>query len=612
MREQQVYIQLKDDNGVQLGILKISAIDYFGNEDDSEFISINDDIKLRNVDIVNSTDNISPIQYCSNYSDYFANLTFLEETDYQILFESDNFEDNIDVLYYITTINPSFFKSFRFPLSDEKLVRLAGNLNFRSYVGKSFLDVKKEDIKSQPIAIEVRSKKIDYFNQYPQMIADLSKYSSNLFFDMDSALFQEFDLDNRQKTIYYEDFMFLEYLFREENLPTTFEYLVRNLYSRLENYKNVVPFSLASNISEVELVDMVSKPGNFYKTENFSLLPNFNGFAPLEIEESVHMDTIDIAENRFLKYFLENIYELIEKMLASSKEGYIKDKLLFFNDLILTYLTNNIFRDISSLDFIPYNSQVLQKKEGYRDIFNYYLMFEFAFKLNWKDLSDNFKGFEKKLSELYEYWCYFKLLDVLDQMSSNSINLEDVFRINKNNWEISLKKGQLSLNHFDINYKGKSIEIDLFYNLLFTERSKHKSYSLAFKPDYTLLIKIDENSYFIHFDAKYRSEIEIVDFYDKIRNKSDVEIEKQVDKYNADEELKYSFKYGDIYKMHTYKDSILKTEGAYILYPGDESKIFKENDLIIPSVGALSLNPGNKVDEDNLAIFIRKLIESLI
>ena len=28
------------------------------------------------------------------------------------------------------------------------------------------------------------------------------------------------------------------------------------------------------------------------------------------------------------------------------------------------------------------------------------------------------------------------------------------------------------------------------------------------------------------------------------------------------------FKNGDIYKMHTYKDSILKSHGAYVLYPG--------------------------------------------
>ena len=28
----------------------------------------------------------------------------------------------------------------------------------------------------------------------------------------------------------------------------------------------------------------------------------------------------------------------------------------------------------------------------------------------------------------------------------------------------------------------------------------------------------------------------------------------------------------DVYKMHTYKDAITKTEGAYVLYPGEIPK----------------------------------------
>ena len=75
-----------------------------------------------------------------------------------------------------------------------------------------------------------------------------------------------------------------------------------------------------------------------------------------------------------------------------------------------------------------------------------------------------------------------------------------------------------------------------------------------------------------------------------------------------------SIKNGDIYKMHTYKDSILKTEGSYVLYPGNVHKLFKEdNDLIIPSVGAFPLAPGNGGDEEyNLSIFIKNVIRSLI
>lgn len=67
-------------------------------------------------------------------------------------------------------------------------------------------------------------------------------------------------------------------------------------------------------------------------------------------------------------------------------------------------------------------------------------MFEFSFKLSWDELNNQFKGFEKKLSELYEYWCYFKILKVLNEMSISKVDFEDVFEINKNNWSMDIKK----------------------------------------------------------------------------------------------------------------------------------------------------------------------------
>ena len=155
------------------------------------------------------------------------------------------------------------------------------------------------------------------------------------------------------------------------------------------------------------------------------------------------------------------------------------------------------------------------------------------------------------------------------------------------------------------------IKIDLFYNLRFSDKSQYRSYSLAFRPDYTLLVTIGKHNYYIHFDAKYRSELEISDFYSKIN--SETGLDEEIDKRDALEEKDYIFKDGDIYKMHTYKDSILKTEGSYVLYPGSITKRFKESDLIIPSVGAFSLTPGNDdVEEDNLEIFIKEVLKTLL
>ncbi len=609
MIEQKVTIELRNNLG-GVGTLHISAIN--PKDTRESYHSINNYLTLENVDLVEKPDNVTPIQYCNNYS---THLMLLEETDYQILFESKDVDASYEILHSLVKMNDKFFNEFRFSLKEFEKYKVVGTLNFKSYVGKSFLDVKKNGYLSNKIPIEVRSKKIDYFNQYSAMIAELSQYALGIIFETNSPLYQEFEIDYKNKTTYYEDFMFLEYLFRPENLPSIFEYLSKNLYSRLEEYDEVVPTSFASNIGGDELINILNNPDKLQKTDSDIKLANYlNGFLPLEVDEISYKDSVDVAENRFLKYFLELIRDLIEKLLANSKEGYIQDKLRFFDEEVIYYLSNKLFTDIGTLDYIPYNSQVLQKKEGYRDIFQFFLMLEFSFKLSWDNLNNQFKGFEKKLSELYEYWCYFKILKVLNELSISKVDFEDVFEVNKDNWSMDIKRGVKSIKTFNLNLFDKEIRIEFFYNKTFSNNTKYKSYSLAFRPDYSLLIHIGGKEYFIHFDAKYRSELEVINFYNKIGDKTFAQIENEVNSRDSNEEKNRIFKDGDIYKMHTYKDSILKTEGSYVLYPGNVHKLFRQvEDLIIPSVGAFPLAPGNGGDEEyNLAIFIKNVIKSLI
>ena len=180
MIEQKIIIRLRDENSKELGILTISSIDYKANKYYSNNISSL--ITLENIPMVEDVDNETPIQYWHNNSSNFANLMFLEETEYQILFESDDADASYEVLYSLTKINNNHFKPFRFSLGDNKNYKIAGTLNFRSYVGKSYLDIKKNGKLSIKVPIEVRSKKIDYINQYSSMIADLSQQKKKILF----------------------------------------------------------------------------------------------------------------------------------------------------------------------------------------------------------------------------------------------------------------------------------------------------------------------------------------------------------------------------------------------------------------------------------------------
>ena len=112
MIEQKVIIQLTDEDSNPLGTLTVSSMDYKGVGESKDNIS--NFISLINVPLVDKPDNLTPIQYCPEIGANFSKLMFLEETEYQVLFESSDAKASYDVLYSLIKINDSHFKEFRF------------------------------------------------------------------------------------------------------------------------------------------------------------------------------------------------------------------------------------------------------------------------------------------------------------------------------------------------------------------------------------------------------------------------------------------------------------------------------------------------------------------
>ncbi len=148
---------------------------------------------------------IESLEYCPYY-DNLSEIMLLEETEYQVLIEGAPDAE-------FTPSSGDVFRRIRFDFAG----KTAGILNFRSYAGKSFLGI-RTDHGTEEIPVEVRSKKINYHEQYPAMLADLSEEISSIILESDSSTFQLFSPEDKKKGTLYEDFLLLEYFFRPENL----------------------------------------------------------------------------------------------------------------------------------------------------------------------------------------------------------------------------------------------------------------------------------------------------------------------------------------------------------------------------------------------------------
>jgi hypothetical protein len=252
-----------------------------------------------------------------------------------------------------------------------------------------------------------------------------------------------------------------------------------------------------------------------------------NEYTPEKVFENRPYDSYDNLENRFVKHFLEELLLWCNKIIDEYNDKLELNAIRDIKSMLMDYLNNPIFADVKSLDIIPYNSQVLQKREGYKDAFMLWLRFK-AYSPFFEVLKDAIDN--KDIATLYEYYCFFKLIEELDEFNNAKLNID------------YKPTGELRENVY------ASIgSLRIYYN---KEFKYPNSYSISVKPDFSIYI---DNELIGVFDAKFRL------------TSNDLEPE--------DNDNDTFAKSDDIYKMHAYRDA-LKIRFAVILYPGDKSRFF--------------------------------------
>jgi predicted component of viral defense system (DUF524 family) len=261
-----------------------------------------------------------------------------------------------------------------------------------------------------------------------------------------------------------------------------------------------------------------------------------------------------------------------------------------------------------------------------------------SLELPWKRaeyLADGLIGDIRPISELYEYWCFFKLRRTLSELAQAELPQDgSLISFKDGGLEIKLLKGQRSRVSFLYRQDpGRSMTLNLFYNRRFSRPTRelatwHGSYTAKFDPDYSVEIIVNEGTgiqrHWLHFDAKYR--LENLDVPDLEQNADESEEEHASD---YEMELTRVHRQDDLFKMHTYRDGILSSRGAYILFPGDgvgsrtegkAANLFVRHPSAFggspaysfPSVGAFDLCPGR--DSAQIVVlkdFIKGVLDGL-
>ncbi|WP_162051201.1 DUF2357 domain-containing protein [Lentimonas sp. CC4] len=497
----------------------------------------------------------------------------------------------------------------------------SGEFKVVNHLGMAAFAITSHEFRPLTLSFEIISRKFDFETEYRQMTEEIAEFCQQLLLSWEAPTSLSFSADSTNESkLLLEQFLFLRHFMNEERLSRLLEAIDRNPHSKLIKESNWVPTGTARS--------------NDYLSDPVRMLRGWQGASdnrrPAEVCDVRKKDTYDTAPNQFIKFALTTFRQLCADVSAVKwkepcKVSSVGIEAHEMMDALDALLARRFFNEVSRMQRLPLDNQTLQKREGYREVLQAWLLTQAAATLNWEGEQECYSGSTRDVATLYEYWIFIKLHELLksiDGMSEaeSEVELDDFISENNGQLTINLKSGKQSRSRFEWNDPHTALKVDLHYERTFSYNegaTQSGSYSRRFRPDYTLSIfpanytsekaaEEDGKVAHLHFDAKYRAE-DIT----KVFGQTEIS-EKEISEEKRDSKAERTYKRGDLLKMHTYNDALRHTIGSYVLYPGTNDKEAEQLSKfheIAPGVGAMVMKPGNDACIETLKDFILDVFE---
>ena len=498
-----------------------------------------------------------------------------------------------------------------------------GTLSTGIYVGHLSLKVVEVNTRTYigQVDLEIQSTKAEYRSDYRQMLDEIAGYYTDLVLQQGSPVSQHLEInqDCSSQTL-YQRFSFVRSLIDSESFAEAIHKIISNpvrkwtdanIEKNIAGIKRLTRNNLKQIASSTDRIILPNRIQVGFSTHLKSV--------PRKIEVEYKRDTTDNQENQFVKFVLRTFVNFCSDIQDfNNASDILKAEAKETREKLYSYLDNQFFIQVSMPQHMNMNSPVLQRKEGYREVLQAWLLFDLAAKLNWTGGDDIYDAGKKNVATLYEYWLFFKLLELVSEFFNiKPKSKTDLVDFGEDSINLSLKQGKMRMVSGQQETFSRLLNVAFYYNRSFSNVSKsddpiHKagSWTMTMRPDYTLSLwsgniteeeaEKQELITHIHFDAKYRLDKILLEDKDV---KKDISEELSEEKQEQEKSI---YKRGDLLKMHAYKDAIRRTSGAYVLYPGtdkrDPMRGFHE---IIPGLGAFSVRPGHWQED---SIYLKRFL----
>jgi predicted component of viral defense system (DUF524 family) len=549
-----------------------------------------------------------------------ARLTVFGDGEMESLQENGRYEYELDTSGFSLREKSRVISHSRISHDNERGLIEPGN-----YVGLLKLELLDKSTE-EPVSktyVEVCSTKLGYEDEYRSMLEDIADRCADFLLQIDSPVDQQFVPDDEaNEATLAQRLYFLKSLLGGEDFQQAVQRIVTMPNTQWREEFRTVDVRQSQRLGRYEVKQFASA-GRRMRVPEAHPLRDVMKTLPERIEVRDKRDTVDTPENRFVKYalnqFLQTLEDLLQKFPTIGNGSYpgLREEIDDLIDGLEETISHDVFKQVSQPELLPLNSPVLQRKEGYRQVLRAWMLFDLAAKLSWTGGDDVYEGGKRDAAALYEYWVFFKMLDLVAGLFDLPKPLVDDL-INSEDWVLRLKAGKHLPIDGTYDGAGRRLHVQFSYNRTFGGKQDYPaggSWSRQMRPDYTLSLwpigftqdEAEEQELIthVHFDAKYKVG-SLVKLFGKEDESSDEE-----ESYEQDPVRAGNYKRADLLKMHAYRDAIRRSAGAYVLYPGTEKEQvpFRGFHELLPGLGAFPLRP-NATDDGSSALerFLKEVV----
>ena len=443
---------------------------------------------------------------------------------------------------------------------------------FQNQIGKSTIQLALDDRPLPPLTIEVLSTKFptpaEHLAFYQSLLDDLIERNVRLPFTFRAPTGHAVEEASQPPSALFVYHFLRQYL---GALGSALETVLRVPHRLLRQEEAIVPLAQVNAVNSAVIDWVLTHPQEWVRAPHVAIAEHFQGYAPARVWQQLAEETLDTAPNRFVRHFVCQLTQ----WLAHPALTHFSEHLASARGVVEQALHDTLFDQVSEMHRFPAESQVLLKRDGYRELLELWRLFHLARRPFFGPLQEAIDS--RDVATLYEFWCFFALVKRL---------------------EPGLGTATLRLEITDVHgleYKAEARYAcepwRLVYNRGFGQRKDCTgSYSVQLRPDLTLL---NDNRIELVFDAKFRFDL------------STFELADDTPENERQESVTRVAKKADLYKMHTYRDA-LRARAAVALYPGDEVVFYdrvrgRRKDITLDDVldeslagiGALAIKPAN-------------------